>query len=87
MGGRRNAQLLVFLEAAGQRDLAVLYRDVINPDEDHHHLAGCELLARLASTPATQEAARRAARGLLETGNRVRAAALAQTGAPVIPGC
>jgi hypothetical protein len=87
MGGRRNAQFLAFLEGAGQRDLAVLYRDVINPDEDHHHLAGCELLARLASTPATQEAARRAARGLLETGNRVRAAALAQTGAPVIPGC
>jgi len=87
MGGRRNAQFLAFLEAAGQRDLAALYRDVINPDEDLHHLSGCELLARLATTPATQEAARRAARGLLETGNRVREAALAQTGASVIPGC
>lgn len=87
MGGRRNVQLLAFLEAAGQRVLALLYRDVINPDEDLHHLAGCELLASLATTPATQEAARRAARGLLETGNRVREAALAQTGAAVIPGC
>lgn len=87
MGGRRNAQFLAFLQAAGQRPLAILYRDVINPDEDLHHLAGCELLAQLASTPATQEAARRAARGLLEIGNRVREAALAQTGAPVIPGC
>ncbi len=87
MGGRRNAQFLAFLEAAGQHDLACLYRDVINPDEDRHHRAGCELLARLAATPAAQEAARRAARGLLETGNRVREAALQQTGAPVIPGC
>jgi hypothetical protein len=34
-----------------------------------------------------QEAARRAARGLLETGDRVRTAALRQTGASVIPGC
>jgi len=87
MGGRRNAQFLAFLESAGQRDLAVLYRDVINPDEDTHHNAGCELLAKLATTPGSQEAARRAARELLETGNRVRAAALQQTGATVIPGC
>ena len=87
MGGRRNAQFLAFLESAGQKDLAALYRDVINPDEDVHHNAGCELLARLATTPATQEAARRAARGLLETGNRVREAALGQTGAGVVPGC
>lgn len=87
MGGRRNAQFLAFLEAAGQGSLAALYRDVINPDEERHHLAGCELLARLAEAPATQEAARRAAQGLLETGDRVRSAALQQTGAPVIPGC
>jgi hypothetical protein len=87
MGGRRNAQFLAFLEAAGQRALALLYRDVINPDEELHHLAGCDLLAKLATTPAEQDAARRAARGLLETGNRVREAALAQTGVPVIPGC
>jgi hypothetical protein len=87
MGGRRNAQFLAFLDAAGQTELASLYRDVINPDEDRHHRAGCELLARLATTPAAQEAARRAARGLLETGDRVRSAAIEQTGAPVIPGC
>ena len=87
MGGRRNAQFLAFLETAGQASLAALYRDVINPDEDRHHLAGCELLARLADAPATQEAARRAAQGLLETGDRVRSAALQQTGVPVVPGC
>jgi hypothetical protein len=87
MGGRRNAQFLAFLEQAGHGELAAVYREVINPDEDRHHRNGCALLARLATTAVAQEAARRAARGLLETGDRVRTAALRQTGASVIPGC
>src|ERR1700681_4825450 len=87
MGGRRNAQFLAFLEQAGHRELAAVYREVINPDEDRHHRNGCALLARLATTAAAQEAARRATRGLLQTGDRVRTAALRQTGASVIPGC
>jgi hypothetical protein len=87
MGGRRNVQFLAFLDRIGQRDLAALYRDVINPDEDRHHRSGCAVLAELAKTPETQQAARRAALGLLETGDRVRSNALQSTGAPVIPGC
>jgi hypothetical protein len=87
MGGRRNVQFLAFLDRIGQRDLAELYREVINPDEDRHHLSGCAVLAELATTPETQQAARRAALGLLETGDRVRSNALQSTGAPVIPGC
>jgi len=87
MGGRRNVQFLAFLDRIGQRDLAALYRDVINPDEDRHHLSGCAVLAELANAPEAQQAARRAALGLLETGDRVRTNALQTTGAPVIPGC
>jgi hypothetical protein len=87
MGGRRNAQFLTFLEAEGQHELAALYRDVINPDEERHHLSGCAVLARLATTPQAQEAARRAALGLLEIGDRVRSTVLQQTGASVVPGC
>jgi hypothetical protein len=87
MGGRRNVQFLAFLDRIGQRDLAALYRDVINPDEDRHHLSGCAVLAELATAAETQQAARRAALGLLETGDRVRSNALQSTGAPVIPGC
>ena len=87
MGGRRNAQFLKFLEAVGQKELARLYREVINPDEERHHRAGCEVLARLATTPETQQAARRAAAKLLEIGDRVRDTLLTRTGAPVIPGC
>jgi hypothetical protein len=87
MGGRRNVQFLAFLDRIGQRDLAALYHDVINPDEDRHHLSGCAVLAGLAGSAETQQAARRAALGLLETGDRVRSSALQSTGAPVIPGC
>ena len=87
MGGRRNVQFLAFLDRIGQRDLAALYRDVVNPDEDRHHLSGCAVLAELANAPETQQAARRAALGLLETGDRARSNALQTTGAPVIPGC
>lgn len=87
MGGRRNVQFLAFLDRIGQRELAALYRDVINPDEDRHHRSGCAVLAELATAAETQQAARRAALGLLETGDRVRSNALQSTGAPVIPGC
>ncbi len=87
MGGRRNVQFLAFLDRAGLGELAALYRDVINPDEERHHLSGCAVLAELATTPETQQAARRAALGLLETGDRVRTNALEKTGAPVVPGC
>lgn len=87
MGARRNAQFLKFLDAVGQRALAELYREVINPDEERHHQAGCAVLAQLAVTPEAQESARRAARRLLEIGDQVRTAAMQKTGAPVIPGC
>ena len=81
MGARRNAQFLRFLEAIGQKELAQLYRDIINPDEERHHLA------RLAVTVDEQKVARRAARRVLEIGDQARTAALAKTGAPVVPGC
>ncbi|HYT08363.1 MAG TPA: ferritin-like domain-containing protein [Rugosimonospora sp.] len=83
MGGRRNVQFLAFLDRIGQRELAALYRNVINPDEDRHHRSGCAVLAELATVPEAQQAAL----GLLETGDRVRSNALESTGAPVIPGC
>ena len=87
MGERRNAQFVKFLEAVGQSELAALYRDIINPDEERHHAAGCAVLARLATTSETQNAARRAALRLLEIGDQVRSNLLEKTGAPVVPGC
>ncbi len=87
MGGRRNAQFLRFLEAGGQKEIARLYREVINPDEERHHQAGCAVLAALAITPEVQESARRAATRLLQIGDQARTAAMEKTGAPAVPGC
>jgi len=87
MGGRRNAQFLKFLESLGQGEIARLYRETINPDEQRHHLVGCEILARLAVTPEAQQAARRAAQRLLEIGDQVRTTTMEKTGVPVVPGC
>ncbi len=87
MGARRNGQFLMFLEGIGHREMAQLYRDIINPDEERHHQAGCRVLALLAVTDEEQEAARRAARRLLEIGDQARTAAIEKTGAPVVPGC
>ena len=87
MGGRRNAQFLRYLEAVGQPEIARLYREVINPDEDRHHAAGCALLARLATSPEAQARARAAASRLLEIGDQARDNFLRSTGACVMPGC
>lgn len=87
MGARRNAQFVKLLQGGGHRELAALYREVINPDEEQHHQMGCEVLARLASTPVAQERARRAASRLLEIGDRVRTTVMEKTGAACVPGC
>src|SRR5438445_469798 len=52
-----------------------------------HAPSGCTVRAELSTAAETQQAARRAALGLLETGDRVRSNALQSTGVPVIPGC
>ena len=87
MGHRRNLQFLALLESAGRHDIAQIYRDVINPDEERHHRAGCALLARMAATPDTQKRARAAALRLLETGDAAREAFIRKTGLPLVPGC
>ncbi len=87
MGARRNAQFLKFLESVGESEIAQLYREVINPDEERHHRAGCRVLAQLATTREAQERARHAAARLLAIGDQVREATMKKTGATVVPGC
>ncbi|HEV8524933.1 MAG TPA: ferritin-like domain-containing protein [Terriglobales bacterium] len=87
MGGRRNAQFLKFLERAGLGEIARLYREVINPDEERHHQSGCVVLSRLAVDVEAQDRARRAARRLLEIGDRARDAFMQKTGCALMPGC
>ena len=87
MGGRRNAQFLKVLDAAGHEGLARLYREVINPDEQRHHQSGCTVLAGLAVTLEEQESARRAALRLLEIGDQVRTTLMEKMRVIVVPGC
>ena len=56
----KNRQFIEFCDRAGDRLTATLYREIIEPDERFHHQLGRSLLLRLATTPETQEAARRA---------------------------
>ena len=83
----KNRQFIEFCEAVGDRETAALYRDVIEPDERHHHELGRSLLCVLATTPGAQQAARRAARRTLELAEELQHQALAAAGIHHAPGC
>jgi uncharacterized ferritin-like protein (DUF455 family) len=83
----KNRQFIEFCEAVGDPETAALYRDVIEPDERHHHELGRSLLASLATTPAAQEAAARAARHTLALAEELQQQALAGAGIHHAPGC
>jgi uncharacterized ferritin-like protein (DUF455 family) len=83
----KNRQFIEFCEHAGDHETATLYRDVIEPDERHHHELGRTLLVRLATTPEAQVAAAHAAKRTLELAEELQRAALASAGVHHAPGC
>jgi uncharacterized ferritin-like protein (DUF455 family) len=83
----KNRQFIDFCERVGDKATAALYRDVIEPDERHHHELGRRTLLRLATTPEAQEAASRAARRTLELAEELQKKALAGAGIHHAPGC
>jgi len=83
----KNRQFIDFCEAAGDRETATLYRDVIEPDERHHHELGRHLLILLATSPETQAAAAQAARRTLELAEELQQQALVTAGVHHAPGC
>jgi bacterioferritin (cytochrome b1) len=83
----KNRQFIDFCEQAGDRETAALYRDVIEPDERHHHELGRRLLLRLATTAEAQVAAAQAARRTLELADELQRTALATAGIHHAPGC
>jgi rubrerythrin len=83
----KNRQFIEFCEAAGDEETARLYREVIEPDERHHHELGRRLLLRYATTPAAQDAARRAATRTLELAEELQGLALRTGGIHHAPGC
>lgn len=83
----KNDQFIAFCEDKGDHETARLYRDVIQPDEHHHHQLGVYLLRRLATTPETQEQARAAARWTLDLAEELTSLAREGSGLHHAPGC
>lgn len=87
LAGVRNQVFIELCEARGDAETARLYRDVIQPDEAHHHQLGRKLLARLATSPEAQDLARRAAARTLEVAEELQELARLKAGITRAPGC
>jgi uncharacterized ferritin-like protein (DUF455 family) len=82
----RNQVFIDFCEASGDDTTAALYRDIIQPDEKHHHEMGRKLLQKYAVEPALQEKAAAAAKRTLEIAEELQEIA-ALKGVICAPGC
>jgi uncharacterized ferritin-like protein (DUF455 family) len=83
----RNQAFIEFCETRGDAETAALYREVIQPDEQHHHELGRRLLARYAVTAADQQVAHEAARRTLELAEEIQEMARIKSGISRAPGC
>ncbi len=83
----RNQAFIEFCEARGDHETAALYREIIQPDEQHHHELGRRLLLRYAITVADQQVAHDAARRTLELAEEVQETARMKAGISHAPGC
>ncbi|MFL6274309.1 MAG: ferritin-like domain-containing protein [Blastocatellia bacterium] len=83
----RNQAFIEFCEARGDHETAALYREVIQPDEQHHHEMGRRLLLRYAITVADQQVAHDAAQRTLELAEEVQETARMKAGISHAPGC
>jgi hypothetical protein len=82
----RNQAFIEFCEASGDSITAALYRDVIQPDEKHHHDLGRKLLSRYAVTVDGREAARAACKKVLSMAEELQEIARMK-GMVCAPGC
>jgi len=87
LAGVRNDEFIRFCESRGDPATAALYRDIIQPDEQHHHALGRSLLARLAVTEPAQQDARRASLRTLELAEELQEIARLKMGVSRAPGC
>lgn len=83
----RNAVFIEWCESQGDRETARLYREIIQPDEEHHHQLGRKLLLRLAVTPEAQSLARAAAERTLSLAGELQEMARLKKGLCRLPGC
>jgi uncharacterized ferritin-like protein (DUF455 family) len=84
---KRNEQFIRFCEMKGDQETAGLYRDIIQPDEQYHHLLGKSMLEKYAIDPLKQEQARTASLQTLQIAEELRGIAEKKLGVRQIPGC
>jgi bacterioferritin (cytochrome b1) len=82
-----NRVFIAYCEAKGDPDTARLYREVIQPDEEHHHEMGRKLLRRLAATGEAQAEARAAAVKTLAIAGEIQEMMRLKKGIARAPGC
>lgn len=83
----RNDEFIRFCESRGDAATAALYREVIQPDERHHHELGRRLLLRLAVSDEAQAKARAAAQRTLALAEELQEIARMKAGVSRAPGC
>ncbi len=83
----RNDEFIRFCDSRGDAGTASLYRDVIQPDERHHHELGRRLLAQLATSTGAQESARAASLRTLALAEELQEIARIKAGISRAPGC
>src|SRR5262245_13078131 len=83
----RNQCFIDYCETLGDSRTAALYRDVIQPDERHHHELGRTLLVRYVNSPQDESEARRAARRTIQLAEEIQEVARLKAGISRAPGC
>lgn len=83
----RNEVFIDFCEKKGDAATARLYREIVQPDEMHHHQLGRTLLERLVRTDEDRRRARDAALRTLAIAEEVQEIARMKKGISHAPGC
>ncbi|MCI0442833.1 ferritin-like domain-containing protein, partial [bacterium] len=69
---KRNLQFIKFCESRDDFETAKLYSEIIQPDENYHHLLGKTMLEKYAITEEAQTRARQAIKRTLEIAEELR---------------
>lgn len=82
-----NENFMAFCDRQGDAETVRIYREHIQPDERAHQQLGNRLLAKYATTPERQRAAREVVARVLEISAAARAQAAERIGTACFPGC
>ena len=83
----RNEVFAAYCEAKGDGETARLYREIIQPDEAHHHALGRKLLPRFAVDEESQARATEAVARVLAIAGEAQEIARLKRGLTCLPGC